>query len=93
MVGLNIFPSELAVGYAKKMDSLTVIEYKSFQAQAAKLFPREEVDSLIDYLSQTPRAGEPVSPVDCLRILEWPRSEFGRQPMAKPTHGEGRLLS
>lgn len=64
------------------MRGTTIIEYKAFRERADSYLSADDVEGLIDYLSQLPRSGTEIGMVKGLRILKWPLRELGREPKA-----------
>jgi hypothetical protein len=64
------------------MSGSSLVETRAFRGTASRFFNDDEVEGLIDYLSQMPRAGKEISAIRGIRLLTWPLRELGREPLA-----------
>lgn len=53
---------------------VTVIEYQQFKQRGARFLSEQEMLSLVDYLSDNPKAGVEFAGTGGVRHLKWPQS-------------------
>ena len=54
---------------------VTVIEYQQFKQKASRFLSEEEMQVLIDYLSDNPKAGAEFQGTGGIRHLKWPNHQ------------------
>lgn len=63
--------------------NITIVELKSFQVDADRIFSEEERDSLADFISASPQTGTIISGTGGIRKLRWNAKGSGKRGGAR----------